>query len=888
MRVNKWLFGLILFGSITLIFNVLDAREWLNYPEQPQREETIGQNMPQAPEFMQSDALRRMDPSTGTVPSERLWTALKQVQHRNTLEMTRNSARSRSLGRDEGLLDYTWQPIDDRFASLAVTQIVHDPTDPMVYYFCTGEGWFNADAVRGAGVWKSINAGQDWIQLPSTDTSAFWYCQDMLVHPNTGDVYVATRSAGLQRSVDGGLTWQQVLGSGNGSSRNSICDLELTADGGIFAGIGIFDTDGLYYSPSGDAGSWTKQTNGFPGSGIWRVEVATAPSNALVAYAIPMSTDGLIDAVYRTNDGGSTWNTVNNPGGNRNFAASQAWYDLTLAVDPNDENVVVTGGLDSWRSRDGGDSWQKLSSGRPDTLLTRYMHVDQHGIFFVNSDTVYFTNDGGIYRCDNFRDDVPILYERNLGYNVTQYYAADIAPEAGDFRVLGGTQDNGSQISLSEGLSRFKPVSGADGSFCRFDHSNGNQFYTSKQFEPIYRFKNGGFELPDTLDNPLVSNNNLQFINAFEMDPNDPELLYQASSRGLQRLREASSTNPDQWEQASKNIGVITAIGISTVPPNIVFMGRNAGNAELIRLEDAHVSNLLNAGQPTDPNNNIPDAPVFGSLTVSSIAVDTADANHVLVTYSNYGVSSVWESQDALASAPTWISVEGDLPDIPVNWSWIHPSNPQVAYLATDLGIWYTDTLQGTNTHWKLSTNFPTVRTDMIRYRKSDGTLVAATHGRGIFTAKADPLARQNNLSWQERGPTNVGGRTRTLMVDPNDPSGETVWAGSVSGGLWWTRGISAVGIPTVVGQSNIQWSATPNPFSQTLKLQLSLGSPVEGAVTILDISGRQIAELATGSWGAGEQYFIWKPSSKTPPGLYFGLLTTKNEQKVVKFFYQP
>lgn len=842
----------------------------------------------QAPDYLLWDADKRRDPETGAVPSERRYAVLRQLlgQQGMTLRQ-RMPLPGQERAKSSSDLSYSWQQIDDAFASLAVTGITFDPQNPDRYYFCTGEGWFNADAVRGAGIFRSENAGMDWEQLPATATADFWYCQDILVHPQTGDVYVATRSAGIQRSSDHGETWEQVLGSGNGSVRNSVCDLELTADGGVFAGIGIFETDGLYYSPNGDPGTWTKQTNGFPGTGIWRIEIATAPSNPDVAYAVPLSTDGLIDGVYRTADRGNTWTAVNNPGGDRNFAASQAWYDLILAVDPNDENVVAAGGLDVWRSRNGGMEWQRISSGRPDSLLTRYMHVDQHGIFFVNSDTVYFTNDGGIYRSDNFRSDYPLIYDRNKNYRVVQYYAADIAPEAGDFRLIGGTQDNGSHIALGSGLGPFKLVSGADGSYCRFDHREGDRFYTSKQFEPIYRFDQGGFELPDTLDNPLVSNNHLRFINPIEMDPNDPGLLYQASSRGLQRLSNAASATPDGWEQASKNIGEISAIGISTNPPNIVFLGRRAGNAEILRLDDASTSNLLSSPEPTDPNNDIPDVSVFSTVTASCIAVDTADANHVVVSYSNYGVSSLWESRNALSTSPSWTAVEGNLPDLPVNWVWLHPGRPGVAYIATDLGIFFTDQLNGEDTEWQHD-NFPHVRTDMIRFRSADATLVAATHGRGLFTARLLATAAGNALNWVERGPDNIGGRTRALMVDPNDPGGETVWAGSVSGGLWLTRGISSVGIVQSPAPLNPALTVSPNPFSSVVQLSLRIPEAGGGHLRIMNLKGELVSTVGGQQWVAGTQSIFWKPEPGLPAGVYLAVWEGVAGRQTAKLLYQP
>ncbi len=813
-----------------------------------------------APPDMAEAAERRRDPATGTVPSERRWAVLDRLRAEDPSPLR--------LRREADL--YGWVPVDDRLAGMAVTALAHDPNDPSVFYFATGEGWFNADAVRGAGIWKSTDAGATWDRLPSTDTSTFWYNQDLVVHPS-GDVYVATRSGGVQRSRDGGATWEQVLGVGNGSVRNTACDLELTADGGVFAGIGIFDTDGIYYSDSGDPGTWTKQTNGFPSAGIWRVEIATAPSDPDVAYAVPVSTDYLIEGTYRTEDRGQTWTAVTNPGGDRRFAARQGWYDLILAVDPTDADHVVAGGLHAWRSRDGGETWQRLSSGRPDSLLTRYMHVDQHNVVFVSPDTVYFTNDGGIYRCDNFTDDEPVIYARNDGYNTTQYYAADIARQAGDPRVLGGTQDNGSTLSLGEGLGPHLYVSGADGSFCNFDHTDADRFYTSKQYQPIYRFDNGGFELPDTLRNPLVDENQLRFINPIEMDPVDPTLLYQASSRGLQRLAGADAASGEGFVQASRNVGEISAIGISVEPPNIVFLGRRTANAEVFRLQDAHLTTADDQPYGCDANDDLPDAGLFGTVTCTSIWVNPTDANHVLVSYGNYGVNSVWESTNALDIDPRWRSVEGDLPDLPVNGIMGHPDAPHVAWVATDLGVWYTDSLAGEATAWRISSSFPTVRTDMLRLRRADGTAVAATHGRGIWTAVLDPTGADNDPVWLERGPTNVGGRTRALMVDPNDPTGETVWAGSVSGGLWRTRGISSVGLPG--GGPSAEGpllTAAPNPFGRAgLDLVLESARAGEGTLELLDLWGRVVAVPYRGVAAPGATRHRFVPGPGLAPGVY-------------------
>jgi hypothetical protein len=126
---------------------------------------------------------------------------------------------------------------------------------------------------------------------------------------------------------------------------------------------------------------------------------------------------------------------------------------------------------------------------------------------------------------------------------------------------------------------------------------------------------------------------------------------------------------------------------------------------------------------------------------ISSVDVDPANGNHLLATLSNYGVPSVFESTDGGAS---WNNIEGNLPDMPVYWGMFAPRNAQLngatggnggIMLGTELGVWTTSAISGTTTQWIAnSTGFPNVRTDMLKVRFSDMTVLAATHGRGLFT----------------------------------------------------------------------------------------------------------------------------------------------------------
>ena len=797
-----------------------------------------------APEYMSHEELMTRNPTTGEVEREKLWAYL--LSQKATLG-------KRKVLNKSTVYPNTWQPVDDFFASLAIQRLVYDPNETKTMYFCTGEGWFNADAARGAGVWKSLDGGESWNQLASTGNDSFWYCHDMLVHPVTSDVYVCTRTAGVLRSKDGGKTWDAVLNANLGSSSNGVTDIDITADKELVVCIGNRTTDGIYFSETGDVNDWEKRMNGMS-TANWRIVISTAPSNSNVMYAIPTSSirsdSSRIHGVYRTQDKGLNWTLTSLPGGDRNLAKKQGWYDLIVKVSPNDEDVVLVGGLNVFRTTNGGDTWQQMFEGsRRVKSDLQYAHVDQHEVLFKSADTVLLGNDGGIYRCDNILADTPYFYSINKNYNVTQFYACDIDAESGSSFIIGGTQDNGSLGAQSDQIAEYRQLSWADGSYCNIDHEDGEIFYTTTQYRRLYRNNHG---VIDTLTNDNIVNNNTLFINPIEMDPNDPELLYQLTNRGLWRLKNARSAVADDWEKACRNFGSFSAIGISKSSQNTVFLGRTTGGV-IYRIDDANTSpdNFLPIN--CDPSGFLPDA------YCRSIYVDPENVNHVLVTYSNYGVESVWETNDIMSGNPTWVSHEGDLPDIPIRWGLLHPENKKVCYLGTEAGVFMTTELSGTSTKWvSINTGLANLKVNMLRLRANDLTLLAATHGRGLYTGKIQP---DYTVEWEERGPRNVGGRTRTLVFDPNDPTGKKLWAGSVSGGLWVVQNLDSVDYSYEVFESPWSVQVGPNPvIGDSFSVYITTDIQREIEFEIYSVLGQRVANV-NGNFAAGSHTVVFDKS---------------------------
>ncbi|MBL6962660.1 MAG: T9SS type A sorting domain-containing protein [Bacteroidetes bacterium] len=856
-----YLLPFLIIASILVITLIISFQS--NVSKEIQNKE-LNASFPQLAFEQELDKIK--NPVTGLVPGNAIYQAYQQLLVQGKIRKSDIEAKK--------LYVKGWKPYDDYLSNLCISKLTFDPNNTKVYYFCTGEGWFNADAGRGAGVWKSTDAGNSWFQLESTNTSTFHYCQDLVVHPSTSHIYVSTRNGGLQRSVDGGQNWQQVLGTASGTKSNRAADIELTIEGGVFVSMGIFEKDGIYYSESGDSGTFESRMYGFP-SAVYRIEIATAPSNDQVVYAVPTSSISvdkhLIVGFYRSFDKGLNWEETENPGGERKLAKNQGWYDLIIEVDPNNENVVIAGGLDLWRTQDAGDHWQKLSSGK--RRNDNYVHVDQHEIIFQNSDTVYFGNDGGIWRSDNFTVDSPLIYNLNNTYNVTQFYAAAIHPEPGNRKIIGGTQDNGSLMVLDKGISDFKTISGADGSFCCINPHDGDIIYTTTQYRRMYRYVDGGEGIPDTITNDFLENDDVLFINPIEIDPVNPEIIYQASSLGLWRLTNASNASKEDWKKASYNWGDISAIGVSKDVAHHVFLGRRNGG-KIYRLDDADESDETKRPVWLNPDFELPNA------YCSNIYVDPEDANHLIVIFSNYGINNIWECQHALSDSAKWTNHDGDLPDLPVRWALLHPAIKGACYIATELGIFYTWKLNGGETVWEpMFSGIPLTRVDMLRLRNSDHTVVAATHGRGLFTGTLKNNAM--SINWTERGPQNVGGRTRTIMVDPNVKSNKKLWAGSVSGGLFVINDIDSIDYYIPDEKSTFKLKIMTNPINQQGSwLDIELGSQQNIHIQLYDISGQQMETIVDNKIFVGAHRIKWTPKIPYRPGIYF--ISMKGETKAL------
>ncbi len=610
------------------------------------------------------------------------------------------------------ILDPTpqWMPVGDFFENVAIGAIAQDPNQPNNIYVGTGEGWFNFDALRGMGIWKTSDGGITWEQLNNTRISDFHYVNKMIVTPE-GDAYAATNS-GLFRSQDNGQSWLRTI-------TGRITDLIQTADGTLFCSIA---STGIFRSQTGNLNDWQRLQNGLPTTAYRRIEIAAAPSNPNILFALYASSlTGSVSGIYKTSDAGVNWVPVFNPSaiGMDNFARDQAWYDLTLAIDPNNPDRVFIGGVDLLLTENAGQNWNQISQWFGGGGI-QYTHADQHNILFHrgSSDTMYFANDGGIYRSFNGSASVPQIDFISIGYNVTQFYSCDIHPGFGQDWFLAGSQDNGTQLFTDRGLNTTRKVTGGDGGYVHIDKLN-PQIQISSTTHNNYIITNAGWS-PGSNTNVTIGSDQGYFINPTGYD-SQSKILYGSYNAGYYSMvRNVGTQNIiDSTYISAFAGGRVASITISPTIGDRVYFGLDNGN--VIRVDSASSVSPITSIIRT------------GNGFVSCVAIVDTDENHIVVTYSNYGVSKVFESKNG---GIAWTNINGNLPDMPVRWAVFSPINAEQVILATELGVWVTQQLEGALTKWEpASDGLGNTRIDMLKVRLSDHNIIAATHGRGLYSS---------------------------------------------------------------------------------------------------------------------------------------------------------
>jgi hypothetical protein len=649
----------------------------------------------------------------------------------------------------------SWQPVDDLMANLAVTSLAIDPTNPDILYAGTGEGFFNIDAIRGAGIFCTTD-GSTWTHLASTSDPRF-ESVNRLALDATGTVLLAGGNGGLMRSDDPSrATWATTLSS-------SVADVVFhpTDPTRAVAGSGAGGS-GAVWSSSDAGATWVEATHATAWQG--RVEVAYAAANPDIVYASLENNNG---EVWRSTDGGLSFtrrDSLNADGVAASYLGDQGWYgNAVWAGDPTDSDLLVVGGVDLWRSTDGGNTLQDMSTWwSPDSAHADHHAIASHpGYDGVENRIVLFGNDGGIYRAGDVRtvgnDPQPPRVSGwenlNHSYGVTQFFAGAVNSNG---VVIGGAQDNGTlALHPQAAVGAWSAIFGGDGGFCASDPSDPMVFYGEYVFLNIHRntdeassddttgdryisgqffntvtgqwdWKQLPFQIPDAKTQRAL------FIAPFTLDPNDADTML-AGGESLWRTTDVKTANTPtrgpSWTRIKqpaaspgpvRRINGISAVTVAPGDSDRVWVGYEDGQVWRTNDGTAHSpvwSRIDGVGA----------APLQTGRFCTQICLTARNPDLVLATFGGYVADNVWRSDDG---GSTWTGVGAGLPAAPVRAVTLHPRRPDHVYLGTEVGLFASD---DSGASWSATNEGPTSCSveDLVW---SGETLICVTHGRGMFS----------------------------------------------------------------------------------------------------------------------------------------------------------
>jgi len=588
----------------------------------------------------------------------------------------------------------TWTPKTDFLGSIGISAIVVDPNTPSTIYIGTGDG--DASDNYSIGVLKSTDSGETWNTTGLTwNTSSTDLIRNMVMDPNDVNTILLASNIGIYRTTNAGVTWSQVQ-SGN------FYDVEMNPSGP--SNTFYAATRDQIYKSSNNGSSWTLK---YTVANANRLSIATTADNSNYLYVLSSgSSSGAngssgYNGVFRSTDSGETYTSMSTSPNllgydvNGGDTGGQGWYDLVLAADPNSANTIHVGGVNHWKSTDGGATWT-IKSHWSGSAGVFEVHADKHLLEFQDDNTLWEGNDGGIYRTTNGGD---TWTDRTSNLVISQMYRIGIAE--GDQQVIAGLQDNGTKKRANNAV--WTDVLGGDGMDCAISPLNPSILYGESQRGNISRSNDGG--------------NNWTFISGsfpdgawvtpIAVDNEDENAVYAAFDRVYKSTNQGSA-----WTEISESFasGNMTKLEVSPLDPDIMYTGISGA---LWGTED---------GGTTWTQRNTP-----GSY--SMVKISKTNSQTLYATRANYSNGEkVYKSADG---GRTWTNISGNLPNIPANCVAIHDDGEETIYVGMDVGVYFKN--ESTPDWTLMNTDLPNVQIREIEIKESANEIYLATYGRGIW-----------------------------------------------------------------------------------------------------------------------------------------------------------
>jgi len=696
----------------------------------------------------------------------------------------------------------TFKPVFDKQPVQSIGAVTIDPKNPKVVWVGTGESWTRNSVSVGDGVYKSVDGGDNWINVGLKDSERI---AKILVDPSSTDtVYACTTGKlwsdsderGVYKTTDGGKTWTKVLKGANASTGCSMISLDKQNPKTIYAGMWDFrrqgwtfrsggagpnmpSGSGLFKSTDGGA-SWTeldeKSAKGLPSKPWGRVAVTAAPSKPSVVYAV-IEAEAPKDGLYRSDDSGQTWTALDR-------SQSMIWrpfYFANLIVDPKNENKIYKPNLPLIVSNDGGKSFSNISGGT---------HGDHHDLWInpTNTDHVITGDDGGVW----YSYDGGNRWWKGENLPISQFYHVSVDMDM-PYHVYGGLQDNSSWVGDSQypgGItnSRWENMYGGDGFWMFADPSDPDYLYAEYQGGGISRINRKTHESRNIKPLPQYKEGKLRYNwnTPIHLSPKSDGTIYVAAQflfrsrdhgQTWERISPDLTTNDPEKQKQEQSGGVtvdnsaaemhttIYAIAESPKDSNLIWVGTDDGNVQITRDGGKKWTNV--AG-------NMPGLPK--NAWVSSVEAGHFEPGTAYATFDVHTFGDmrpfVYKTADF---GQTWtpLIAEGSTVRGYAHVVKEDLVNKDLLFVGTEQGLWISLDAGRQWAQYK-GGEMPNVAVRDVVIHPRDHALVIATHGRGIWIV--DDITPLRALT-----PENLAKEAVFVQAKPS--------VQSISGGGGWANG---------------------------------------------------------------------------------------------------
>ncbi len=629
-----------------------------------------------------------------------------------------------------------WKPVFDEQLFLAIGAIAFDPLQPNVVYAGTGDPNISGFPFLGDGIYKSVDAGDSWSYIGLKETRII---SRIIVHPNNSDIlfvaamglpFLPNTNKGLYKSVDGGITWQQVLFLGE---ETGVIDVVLDAQNPEFIYAAGWDRlrnskfsqtagFGAKIHRSTDGGqTWQALSHILPQGKQSRIGLATSQDAVFTVYVDSLHN---LNGVYRSFDQGSTWEEIPTDVSVASSLRGFGWYFGQIRVNPMDKNDISVLGITTYRTKNGGFNWDVLSRNAGIGI-----HVDHHDLVYHPSGKMLLATDGGLYESE----DQGVLWSDIENIPASQAYRVAFNPHVPE-AYYAGFQDNGSAAGNAATINNWEKYRGSDGFQTVFHPTEPNIFYAESQRGNIQVTQDGGASWRGATDG-IATGDRRGWDMPYIMSTHNPSVLY----TGTHRVYKSTAGTIPNWQAISDDL---TDGEIYERPQSISTLSLSPINSSLLYVGtmDANVWRTNDDGDTWTSIQGI-----LPERTVTDIVASPDNEDAVFVAYSGYkdndNTPRIYRSSDR---GNSWQNIAGDLPQLAINAIVVPQGyNDQIIFVATDGGVY--GTLDG-GVHWeRLGTNMPIVAAYDLVWNTGINTLSVGTFARSILSYPLDGIVEPPN-----------------------------------------------------------------------------------------------------------------------------------------------